>query len=63
MSAIPHTNPPLYLSPAELSARWKVSSMTLRRWRHDNKIRALQIGRQVRFAIAEIERFEREAQA
>jgi excisionase family DNA binding protein len=37
--------------------------MTLRRWRHDNKIRALQIGRQVRFAIAEIERFEREAQA
>jgi len=52
-----------FLSPAELSQRWKVSGMTLRRWRADNKIRALHIGRQIRFAVSEIERFEAEASA
>jgi excisionase family DNA binding protein len=49
------------LSPAELSQRWKVSGMTLRRWRADNRIRALHIGRQIRFAVSEIERFEANA--
>lgn len=37
--------------------------MTLRRWRKQGKIKALYIGRQVRFAAVEIERFELEAQA
>lgn len=55
--------PAKFLSPAELSKRWKVSGMTLRRWRADNKIRALHIGRQIRFAVSEIERFESNAQA
>jgi excisionase family DNA binding protein len=50
-----------FLSPAELSQRWKVSGMTLRRWRADNRIRALHIGRQIRFAVSEIERFEANA--
>jgi excisionase family DNA binding protein len=40
-----------------------VSKMTLHRWRRDNKIKALHIGRQVRFALSEIERFEAEARA
>jgi excisionase family DNA binding protein len=67
MSQKPHSSaaeePAKFLSPAELSQRWKVSGMTLRRWRADNKIRALHIGRQIRFAVSEIERFEAEAQA
>lgn len=37
--------------------------MTLRRWRKAGKIRALHLGRQVRFALSEVERFESEAQA
>lgn len=55
--------PDLFLSPADLAARWKVSKMTLHRWRKDNKIRALHIGRQVRFALSEIEQFESQAGA
>jgi len=52
-----------FLSPADLAARWQVSKMTLHRWRRDNKIRALHIGRQVRFALSEIEQFESQAGA
>ena len=55
--------PPLYLTPAETAARWKVTPMTLRRWRHAGKIKVSYFGRGVRFSIAEIERIEREAQA
>jgi excisionase family DNA binding protein len=58
-----HNNPPAFHTPSELCARWKVTGMTLRRWRKQGKIKALYIGRQVRFAAAEIERFELEAQA
>lgn len=50
-------------TPAQLSRRWDVTGMTLRRWRKAGKLKALHIGRQIRFAPAEIERFEREAQA
>lgn len=51
-----------FLSPAELGPeRWKVSKITLRRWRKGGKLKALKIGRQIRFSIEEIERFEREA--
>jgi hypothetical protein len=34
--------------------------MTLRRWRKAGKIKASHIGRGVRFAVAEVERFERD---
>lgn len=53
--------PKCFLSPEQLATRWQVSEMTLRRWRHDSKIRALRIGRQVRFPMDEVERFERES--
>jgi len=62
MKAEPNT-PPLYLTPAETAARWKVTPMTLRRWRKMGKIKVSHFGRGVRFSIAEIERIEREAQA
>ena len=52
-----------FFSPSELTTRWGVSGMTLRRWRKAGKIRALHLGRQVRFALSEVERFESEAQA
>lgn len=62
MKSDTHT-PPVFLTPAELSARWKVTPMTLRRWRKADKLRASYIGRGVRFSSDEIARFEREAQA
>lgn len=52
---------PFYLTPAELEARWKVTGMTLRRWRKEGKIKASHFGRGVRFSLSDIERFEREA--
>lgn len=52
-----------YFTPAELAARWKVTPMTLRRWRKAGKISALHMGRGIRFAATEVERLEREAQA
>ena len=52
---------PSYLTPAELAAKWKVTPITLRRWRKAGKLKASFLGRGVRFASAEIERFEREA--
>ncbi len=57
------TTPPSFLTPAELAARWAVTSMTLRRWRKAGKLKAHHLGRGIRFAVAEIERFERESQA
>lgn len=54
------TSPSSFLTAAELAARWKVTTMTLRRWRQAGKIRASLIGG-VRFSIAEVERYEREA--
>ena len=55
--------PPSFLTPTELAARWKLTPMTLRRWRHANKLKAHHLGRGIRFAMAEIERIESEAQA
>jgi hypothetical protein len=37
--------------------------MTLRRWRKAGKLKALHIGRQIRFSVSEIARFENEAAA
>ena len=52
-----------FLTPAELAARWKVTPITLRRWRKDGKLKASFLGRGVRFAMSEVERIEDEAQA
>jgi excisionase family DNA binding protein len=52
-----------FLTPTELSARWKVTPMTLRRWRHAGKLPTHHLGRGIRFSIEEVERIEREAQA
>lgn len=54
-------NEQTFFSPADLSYRWQVTGMTLRRWRKAGKLKALHIGRQIRFHISEIERFENEA--
>ncbi|MFC5455991.1 helix-turn-helix domain-containing protein [Prosthecobacter fluviatilis] len=64
MSTAKDTNTPAhFLTPADLAARWKITPMTLRRWRKAGKIKASMLGRGVRFALPEVERFEREAQA
>jgi excisionase family DNA binding protein len=52
-----------YLTPAELAAKWKVTPITLRRWRKAGKLKASYLGRGVRFSPEEIARFEREAMA
>ena len=54
---------PSFLSPAELARRWQVTPMTLRRWRKAGKLKAHHLGRGIRFSMAEVERFEREALA
>lgn len=52
---------PGYLTPAELSAHWKITTMTLRRWRKEGKLSAHHIGRSIRFSLEEISRFEEES--
>jgi predicted site-specific integrase-resolvase len=54
---------PSFFTPAELAAKWKITTVTLRRWRKAGKIKVCFLGRGVRFAISEVERVEREAQA
>ncbi|MBN8422448.1 MAG: helix-turn-helix domain-containing protein [Verrucomicrobia bacterium] len=60
-----HSEPPSpqYLTPSELATRWKITTMTLRRWRKDGRIKVAFMGRGIRFSMTEIERFEREAEA
>ncbi len=53
--------PVAFYQTAELSARWQVTGMTIRRWRKAGKLKAHHIGRGVRFAVAEVERFERDS--
>lgn len=58
------TTAPVYLTAAELRARWKVSGMFLHRMRHAGKLKAHKIGaRGVRFAISEILVIEKQAAA
>ncbi|MDI1313512.1 helix-turn-helix domain-containing protein [Prosthecobacter sp.] len=57
------TQPSPFLTTADLAIRWKVTSMTLRRWRKAGKLKVSFLGRGVRFAITEVERVERDAQA
>jgi excisionase family DNA binding protein len=54
------TKPVAFYTTAQLTDRLQVTGMTLRRWRKAGKIKALHIGRGVRFAVAEVERFERD---
>jgi excisionase family DNA binding protein len=61
MIAHTSTSTPQYLTPRQLAARFGVHPITLRRWRAERKITATRFGRGVRFAISEIERFERES--
>lgn len=62
-SATPNNTATTFLTAAELAARWKLTPMTLRRWRHAKKLKAHHLGRGIRFAMAEIERVEQEATA
>ncbi len=50
-------------TPAQLSQRWQVTGMTLHRWRKAGRLKALHLGRGIRFSLTEVERFEREAEA
>lgn len=59
----PEQQKPTFLSPAELAARWKVTTMTLRRWRKAGKLGVHQIGRGVRFSLAAVEKFEADSKA
>ncbi len=52
-----------FLTPAELSARWKITPMTLRRWRKDGKLKALHIGRGVRFCLSDVIIYEEAARS
>jgi excisionase family DNA binding protein len=58
-----HDTTTKFLTPSELASRWKVTPMTLRRWRKAGKLSTLHLGRGVRFAVEEVERIEREALA
>ena len=56
-------HPTEFLTPRQLANRWQITPMTLRRWRKQGKIAAHFLGRGVRFAIEDVERFEAEAKA
>jgi hypothetical protein len=50
-----------YLSTADLAIRWSMTPVTLRRWRQDGKGPPwIRMGRVVKYAIKEVERYERE---
>lgn len=51
----------VFLTPAELAARWKVTTMSLRRWRKAGKLGVHHIGRGIRFALEEVKKFEENA--
>ena len=50
-----------FFTPAELSARWKITPMTLRRWRKEGKIVASHFGRGVRFKLSDVLAYEEQA--
>ena len=52
---------PKFISTQQLACRWGIHPITLRRWRSSGKITATRLGRGVRFAIAEVERIEKES--
>jgi hypothetical protein len=53
---------PALLTPRQLSKRWGVTGLTLRRYRDAGKLRAIVLSkRMIRFSIDEVLRVEREA--
>lgn len=50
--------PAEFLTTKELTVRWKVAEGTIRRWIREGRLSAVKIGRQLRFAESEINRFE-----
>ena len=54
---------PQFYTPAALSARWRVTPMTLRRWRKAGKLKTHHFGRGIRFSAAEVARIENESVA
>jgi len=60
----PETKPAAQLiTPKALRQRWAVSNMWLWRARRDGKLAALKLGKNVRYALADVERFEAELRA
>lgn len=59
----PSATGPTFLTPAELASRWKITPMTLRRWRNSGKIRAHHLGRGIRFAMSDVIRIEEDSRA
>ncbi|WP_397385616.1 helix-turn-helix domain-containing protein [Prosthecobacter sp.] len=53
----------LFWTTAQLSERWHITPMTLRRWRKAGKIQAHHLGRGIRFSLADIEKIETESRA
>ena len=50
------------LTPQQLSKRWNITALTLRRYRDQGKLRAVVISpRIIRFSMSEILRFEAQA--
>jgi len=59
MIATPTNADTTHLSPTQLSQRWNLSPKTLERWRYGGDGPAfLKLGNQVRYPLAEIERYE-----
>ena len=42
----------------QLTIRWQIAEGTLRRWIREGRLSAVKVGRQLRFAESEIDRFE-----
>lgn len=51
------------ITSADLASRWKVTVMTLRRFRKAGKLQAHHLGRSIRFSLADIEKIEAESKA
>lgn len=50
-----------FITANGLQDRWQISSMTIWRLRRAGKLTAYKFGKGVRFALADVERIEREA--
>jgi hypothetical protein len=51
------------ITPKQLSIRWQVTTMTLRRMRHAGRLPTLHIGRAIRFDLKDIEQIEADSKA
>ena len=56
--------PPVFLTEAELAARWRHSLRTLQRWRAAGDVpRHLRIGSRIVFRVSDVEAFEANREA